>query len=49
MEAIADTNILNNDKETLNYSFKLEKSANIYYIDTSSTWREILDDIKQHI
>ena len=49
IEAIADTNILNNDKETLNYSFKLEKSANIYYIDTSSTWREILDDIKQHI
>jgi hydrogenase maturation protein HypF len=49
MEAIADTNILNNDKETLNYSFKLEKSANIYYIDTSPTWREILDDIKQHI
>jgi hydrogenase maturation protein HypF len=49
MEAIADTNILNNDKETLNYSFKLEKSANIYYIDTSSTWRQILDDIKQHI
>ncbi|MFO5440038.1 MAG: carbamoyltransferase HypF, partial [Dolichospermum sp.] len=39
MEAIADTNILNNDKETLNYSFKLEKSANIYYIDTSPTWR----------
>jgi hydrogenase maturation protein HypF len=27
----------------------LEKSANIYYIDTSPTWREILDDIKQHI
>jgi hydrogenase maturation protein HypF len=49
MEAIADTNILNNNKETLNYSFKLEKSANIYYIDTSPTWREILDDIKQHI
>jgi len=49
MEAIADTNILNNDKETLNYSFKLEKSANIYYIDTSPTWREILNDIKQHI
>ncbi len=49
MEAIADTNILNNDKETINYSFKLEKSANIYYINTSSTWREILNDIKQHI
>jgi hydrogenase maturation protein HypF len=49
MEAIADTNILNNDKETLNYSFKLEKSANIYYIDTSPTWRGILNDIKQHI
>ncbi|GCL43611.1 carbamoyltransferase HypF [Dolichospermum planctonicum] len=49
MEAIADTNILNNDEETLNYSFKLEKSANIYYIDTSPTWREILNDIKQHI
>ncbi|MDB9465819.1 carbamoyltransferase HypF [Dolichospermum circinale] len=49
MEAIADTNILNNNKETLNYSFKLQKSANIYYIDTSPTWREILNDIKQHI
>ncbi|MDB9307710.1 carbamoyltransferase HypF [Aphanizomenon sp. CS-733/32] len=49
MEAIADTNILKNNKETLNYSFKLQKSANIYYIDTSPTWREILNDIKQHI
>ena len=49
MEAIADTNILNNDKETLNYSLKLEKSANIYYINTSPTWRQILNDIKQHI
>ncbi|MDB9460061.1 carbamoyltransferase HypF, partial [Dolichospermum circinale CS-545/17] len=49
MEAIADTNILNNNKETLNYSFKLQKSANIYYIDTSPTWREILNDIKQYI
>jgi len=49
MEAIADLNILNNDKETLNYSFNLEKSDNIYYIDTSPTWREILNDIKQHI
>ncbi|WP_016949624.1 carbamoyltransferase HypF [Anabaena sp. PCC 7108] len=49
MEAIADTNILNNDKETVNYSFKLEKLDNIYYIDTSSTWQKILNDIKQHI
>ncbi|MBD2692317.1 carbamoyltransferase HypF [Anabaena catenula] len=49
MEAIADVNILNNDEETLNYTFKFEKSDNIYYIDTSSTWREILNDINQHI
>ena len=49
MEAITDINILNNDKETLNYSFKFKKSDNIYYIDTSPTWREILNDIKQHI
>jgi hydrogenase maturation protein HypF len=49
MEAIADTNIVNNDKETVNYSFKLEKLDNIYYIDTSPTWRKILNDIKQHI
>ncbi|MEA5578170.1 carbamoyltransferase HypF [Anabaena sp. UHCC 0451] len=49
MEAIADLNILNNDKETLNYFFKFEKSANIYYIDTSCTWRQILNDIKQQI
>ena len=42
-------NILNNDKETVNYSFKLEKSDNIYYMDTSPTWREILNDIKQQI
>ncbi|MGM3308439.1 carbamoyltransferase HypF [Anabaena sp. WFMT] len=49
MEAIADVNILNNDEETLNYTFKFEKSDNIYYIDTSSIWREILNDINQHI
>jgi hydrogenase maturation protein HypF len=49
MEAIANVNILNNDKETINYSFKFEKSANIYYIDTSLTWREILNDVKQQV
>jgi hydrogenase maturation protein HypF len=49
MEAITDINILNNDKESLNYSFKFEKLDSIYYIDTSPTWREILNDIKQHI
>ena len=49
MAAITDINILNNDKESLNYSFKLEKLDSIYYIDTSPTWREILNDIKQHI
>ncbi len=49
MEAMGNVKILNNDKESLNYSFKLEKSANIYYIDTSSTWREILNDLKQEI
>ncbi|MBO1056532.1 MAG: carbamoyltransferase HypF [Dolichospermum sp. JUN01] len=49
MEAITDINILNNDKESLNYSFKLKKLDSIYYIDTSPTWREILNDIKQHI
>ncbi len=49
MEAIADINILNNDEESLNYPFKLERSDNIYYIDTSPTWREIINDIKQHI
>ncbi|WP_071188911.1 carbamoyltransferase HypF [Trichormus sp. NMC-1] len=48
MEALADVNILNNDEETLNYTFKFEKSDNIYYIDTSSTWRQILNDINQH-
>ena len=49
MEARANVNILNNDKESLNYSFKFEKSANIYYIDTSLTWREILNDVKQQV
>jgi hydrogenase maturation protein HypF len=49
METIADVNILNNDEEILNYSFKFKKSDNIYYINTSPTWREILNDIKQHI
>lgn len=49
METIANVNILNDDKETINYSFKLEKSDNIYYIDTSCTWREILNDLKQQI
>jgi len=49
MEAIADINILNNDEESLNYPFKFEKSDNIYYIDTSPIWREILNDIKQQI
>ncbi|MEY3333615.1 MAG: Carbamoyltransferase HypF [Cyanobacteriota bacterium] len=49
MEAIANVNILNNDKESLNYSFKFEKSANIYYIDTSLAWREILNDVKQQV
>jgi hydrogenase maturation protein HypF len=49
MEAITDINILNNDKESLNYSFKFKKLDSIYYIDTSPTWREILNDIKQHI
>ena len=49
MAAITDINILNNDKESLNYSFKFKKLDSIYYIDTSPTWREILNDIKQHI
>ncbi|MFM6580015.1 MAG: carbamoyltransferase HypF [Dolichospermum sp.] len=49
METIANINKLNNHKENVNYSFKLEKSANIYYINTSSIWREILNDIKQEI
>ena len=49
METIADVNILNNDEEILNYSFKFKKSDNIYYINTSPAWREILNDIKQHI
>ncbi|MEA5618243.1 carbamoyltransferase HypF [Cronbergia sp. UHCC 0137] len=49
MEAIVDINILNNDEETLNYPFNLEKSDNIYYISTSPIWLQILNDIKQHI
>ncbi|TAF09305.1 MAG: carbamoyltransferase HypF [Nostocales cyanobacterium] len=49
MEVLADINILNNDEETLNYPFNFEKLDNIYYIGTTPTWREILNDIKQHI
>ncbi|MBD2138991.1 carbamoyltransferase HypF [Anabaena sp. FACHB-1237] len=49
MESLADINILTNDKETVNYSWKFQKSDNIYYIDTSCTWREILNDLKQQI
>ncbi|NET00437.1 MAG: carbamoyltransferase HypF [Sphaerospermopsis sp. SIO1G1] len=47
MEAIADINILNNDKETLNYLFQIEKLDKIYYIDFSPMWLGILKDLKQ--
>jgi hydrogenase maturation protein HypF len=46
--------IINNDiniyTEPVNYTTKLiDVLDSIYYIDTSPTWREILNDIKQHI
>ncbi|MBD2145131.1 carbamoyltransferase HypF [Sphaerospermopsis sp. FACHB-1194] len=49
MEATVNVNILNNDKETINYPFKFEKLDKIYYIDPAPMWEGILQDIKQQI
>jgi hydrogenase maturation protein HypF len=49
MEAIANVNILNNDKETINYPFKFKKLAKIYCIDPAPMWEGILQDLKQQI
>lgn len=49
MEATVNVNILNNDKETINYPWKIEKLDKIYYIDPAPMWEGILQDIKQQI
>jgi hydrogenase maturation protein HypF len=49
MEATVNVNILNNDKETINYPFKFEKLDRIYYIDPAPMWEGILQDLKQQI
>ncbi|MBD2134472.1 carbamoyltransferase HypF [Sphaerospermopsis sp. FACHB-1094] len=49
MEATVNVNILNNDKETINYPFKFEKLDKIYYIDPAPMWEGILQDLKQQI
>ncbi|WP_353930584.1 carbamoyltransferase HypF [Okeanomitos corallinicola TIOX110] len=49
MEAIANINILNNDKETIDYPFKIEKADKIDYINSAPMWEGILKDLKQKI
>ncbi|BAZ13351.1 hydrogenase maturation protein HypF [Calothrix sp. NIES-4071] len=45
MEALIDEN----NKESLSYSFEIEKSNNISYIDSSYMWIQLLDDLQQNI
>ncbi|MDJ0674740.1 MAG: carbamoyltransferase HypF [Calothrix sp. MO_167.B42] len=49
MENLVKTNALNNGEETLSYSFNLTISDNIYCIDPSSMWQELLDDLEQQV
>ncbi|BAZ31094.1 hydrogenase maturation protein HypF [Cylindrospermum sp. NIES-4074] len=49
MEAIVDINSLKNDKETLNYPFKLDFLDRIYFIDSSPMWQALLNDLQQQI
>ncbi len=49
MEDLVKTNALNNGEETLSYSFNLGILDNIYYIDPSSMWQDLLDDLEQQV
>jgi len=49
MEDLVKTNVLNNDEETISYSFHLSILDNIYCIDPSSMWQELLDDLAQQV
>ncbi|MBW4604669.1 MAG: carbamoyltransferase HypF [Calothrix sp. FI2-JRJ7] len=46
MEALVNAG---NNKESLSYSFDIEKSNNISYIDSSYMWIQLLDDLQQNI
>ncbi|OUL32405.1 carbamoyltransferase HypF [Nostoc sp. T09] len=49
MEALADIDSLNNDKETQNYPFNFTFFDSIYYIDPSPIWPALLTDLQQQI
>ncbi|MFQ4143508.1 carbamoyltransferase HypF [Chlorogloeopsis sp. ULAP02] len=49
MEALVDTNFLNNHEETLNYSFNIGILDNIYCIDSHPMWQALLNDLQQQI
>lgn len=46
MEALVNAG---DNKELLSYSFDIEKSNNISYIDSSYMWIQLLDDLQQNI
>ncbi|MBF2065931.1 MAG: carbamoyltransferase HypF [Calothrix sp. C42_A2020_038] len=51
MEALVDTFRFNQayeNKESLSYSFEIEKSNNIRYINSASMWIQLLDDLLQN-
>ena len=47
MEALINTNQLNQRKETLTYPFKINFLDSIYYIDPQPMWKALLDDLQQ--
>jgi hydrogenase maturation protein HypF len=52
MEALVDTFTFDtacDNEESLSYSFGIEKSNNINYIDSGYMWNQLLDDLQQNI
>jgi hydrogenase maturation protein HypF len=49
LEALVNTYSLNNDEETLNYSFNFDFLDRIYCIDPSPMWSALLHDLQQQI
>ncbi len=49
MEALVDTNSLNNSKETCSYPFEIDISDNIYCIDPRPMWQALLQDLQNRI
>ncbi|MEL6163410.1 MAG: carbamoyltransferase HypF, partial [Cyanobacteria bacterium J06628_3] len=47
MEALINSNQLNQRKETLTYPFNINFLDSIYYIDPQPMWKALLDDLQQ--